>query len=33
MKKEIICKKCNGKNIKKDEVRETKTRSKVQRYI
>jgi len=32
MEKEIICEKCNGKNIKKDGVRETKNRSKVQRY-
>ncbi|MEK6896639.1 MAG: DDE-type integrase/transposase/recombinase [Nanoarchaeota archaeon] len=32
MKQEIICEKCNGKNIKKDGVRETKNRSKVQRY-
>ncbi len=32
MKKEIICEKCNGKNIKKDGIRETKNRSKVQRY-
>lgn len=32
MKKEIICEKCNGKNIKKDGVRETKNRGKVQRY-
>ena len=32
MEKEITCKKCDGKNIKKDGVRETKNRSKVQRY-
>ncbi len=32
MEKEIICEKCDGKNIKKDGVRETKNRSKVQRY-
>jgi len=32
MKQEIICEKCNGKNIKKDGVRETKNRGKVQRY-
>ena len=32
MKQEIICKKCNGKNIKKDGVRETKNRGNVQRY-
>ncbi|MBI2045541.1 DDE-type integrase/transposase/recombinase [Candidatus Pacearchaeota archaeon] len=32
MKQEIICEKCNGKNIKKDGVRETKNRNKVQRY-
>ena len=32
MKQEIICQKCNGKSIKKDGVRETKNRSKVQRY-
>jgi len=32
MEKEIICEKCNGRNIKKDGVRETKYRSKVQRY-
>ncbi len=32
MKQEMICEKCNGKNIKKDGVRETKNRSKVQRY-
>jgi len=32
MKHEIICEKCNGKNIKKDGVRETQNRGKVQRY-
>mgnify|MGYP001614707490 CR=1 FL=1 len=32
MIQEIICKKCNGKNIKKDGIRETKNRGKVQRY-
>ena len=32
MKQEIICEKCDGKNIKKDGVRETKNRGKVQRY-
>ena len=32
MKQKIICEKCNGKNIKKDGVRETKNRGKVQRY-
>ena len=32
MKQEIICEKCNGKNIKKDGVRETKNRGEVQRY-
>ena len=32
MEKEIICKKCDGKNIKKDGVRATKNRNKVQRY-
>src|SRR3989344_6056006 len=32
MKQEIICEKCNGKNIKKDGIRETKNRGKVQRY-
>jgi transposase-like protein len=32
MEKEIICEKCDGKNIKRDGVRETKNRSKVQRY-
>ena len=32
MKQEIICEKCNGKNIKKDGVRETKNRGSVQRY-
>ncbi len=32
MEKEIICEKCNGKKIKKDGVRETTNRSKVQRY-
>ncbi|MBI2632460.1 DDE-type integrase/transposase/recombinase [Candidatus Pacearchaeota archaeon] len=32
MKQEIICEKCDGKNIKKDGIRETKNRGKVQRY-
>lgn len=32
MEQEIICEKCNGKNIKKDGVRETKNRGNVQRY-
>ena len=32
MKQEIICEKCNGKNIKKDGFRETKNRGSVQRY-
>jgi transposase-like protein len=32
MKREIICEKCNGKNIKKDGVRKTKNRGEVQRY-
>jgi len=32
VKQEIICQKCNGKGIRKDGVRETKNRSKVQRY-
>src|SRR3989338_3900843 len=32
MKQEIICEKCDGKNIKKDGVRETKNRGNVQRY-
>jgi len=32
MKQEVICEKCNGKNIKKDGVRETKNRGNVQRY-
>jgi transposase-like protein len=32
MKQEIVCKKCEGKNIKKNGVRETKNRGKVQRY-
>jgi len=32
VKQEIICQKCNGKNIKKDGVRETKNRDNVQRY-
>ena len=32
MKQEIICEKCNEKNIKKDGVRGTKNRGKVQRY-
>ena len=32
MKQEIICEKCNGKNIKKDGVRKTKNRGNVQRY-
>ena len=32
MEKEITFKKCDGKNIKRDGVRETKNRSKVQRY-
>ena len=32
MEKEIICKKCDGRNIKKDGVRATKNRNKVQRY-
>ena len=32
MKQQIICEKCNGKNIKKDGIRETKNRGKVQRY-
>ncbi len=32
MKQEIICEKCNGKNVKKDGARETKNRDKVQRY-
>lgn len=32
MEQEIICEKCNRKNIKKDGVRKTKNRDKVQRY-
>lgn len=32
MNQEIICEKCDGKNIKKDGVRETKNRDSVQRY-
>jgi transposase-like protein len=32
MQKEIICKKCDGKNIKRDGVRKTKNRGNVQRY-
>ncbi len=32
MKQEIICEKCNGKDIKKDGIRETKSRGEVQRY-
>ena len=32
MKQEIICEKCDGKNIKKDGVRKTKNRGNVQRY-
>ena len=32
MGQEIICEKCDGKNIKKDGVRKTKNRGKVQRY-
>lgn len=32
MKQEIICEKCNGKNIKKDGVRETKNRGNVLRF-
>jgi len=32
MKQEIICEKCNGKNIKKDGVRGTKNKGNVQRY-
>ncbi|MBI5803808.1 hypothetical protein HY450_01025 [Candidatus Pacearchaeota archaeon] len=30
--KDILCEKCNGKNIKKDGVRETKNRGEVQTY-
>ncbi|MEM3112969.1 MAG: DDE-type integrase/transposase/recombinase [Candidatus Pacearchaeota archaeon] len=32
MKREIICEKCKVKNIKKEGIRETKNRGKVQRY-
>ena len=32
MEKEIICEKCDGKNIKRDGIRKTKNRGNVQRY-